>query len=181
MVLTLANALHLPLTVFTSVSNMPVICVIPTTTPLLSTHPICLTFTHDSDQQPGHYDYVVQLDNVQPTICMQTVTKTKRKCTCGRKPGSTAEPCTTFRCPCFRESLECTQSCVCKNCMNFEFGQRPASSSTRRRGSYDEQKHLLKRKSTTQFMKDMGEQSRTGKLTALEISLIKTIVIYCIL
>ena len=41
MILTLANVLHIPVTVFTSISNMPVLCVLPTTTQSIhSTQPI---------------------------------------------------------------------------------------------------------------------------------------------
>ena len=39
MVLTLANMLNIPITVFTSVNNMPVLCIMPTTQSVLSTQP----------------------------------------------------------------------------------------------------------------------------------------------
>ena len=56
MVLTLANVLHMPITIFTSVVNMPVICITPTMQVADSAQPLLLTFIQDG---PGHYDYAV--------------------------------------------------------------------------------------------------------------------------
>ena len=52
MVLTISNILQMPITIFTSAQNMPLVCILPTTQTLLSTHPICLAYTQDSDGCP---------------------------------------------------------------------------------------------------------------------------------
>ena len=60
--LMVANILHLPITVFTTVPNMPVICVMPTTTSVISTHPLFLAYTQGG---PGHYDAVIMVEDTQ--------------------------------------------------------------------------------------------------------------------
>ena len=62
MVLTLANILQMPITitVFTSVSNMPVLCIMPTTHSALTSQPIFLAYTQTG---PGHYDCVVPIES----------------------------------------------------------------------------------------------------------------------
>ena len=44
MVLTLANILGVPITIFTSVTNMPVLCILPTTSTLVSTEQPQMTY-----------------------------------------------------------------------------------------------------------------------------------------
>ena len=53
MVLTLSNVLQIPITIFTSIHNMPIICVLPTSETTITNQPIFLTFNHDG---PGDYD-----------------------------------------------------------------------------------------------------------------------------
>lgn len=60
MVLTLANILQMPITVFTSVSNMLVLCIMPTTHSALTSQPIFLAYTQTG---PGHYDCVVPIES----------------------------------------------------------------------------------------------------------------------
>ena len=60
MVLTLANILQMPITVFTSVSNMPVLCIMPTTHSTLTTQLIFLAYTQTG---PGHYDCVLPIES----------------------------------------------------------------------------------------------------------------------
>lgn len=62
MVLTLANVLQILINIFTSVSNMPLICILPTNNSFISTSPLCLAYTQDNAGTPGHYDYVVPID-----------------------------------------------------------------------------------------------------------------------
>ena len=173
----IANVLQLPITIFTSAQNMPIICILPTTTSLISTKPLCLAYTQDNDQRPGHYEYVVQLDS--PSI-PQDKKKKILKCACGRKTGSSATACSGPRCPCFREKTGCSKTCTCKNCGN-QCGKRPSASTTRRRQAYDEQRHPLRGKPGREVMSEIGEQSVIGHLTLLEILLLKSIVIYCII
>lgn len=175
MVLTLSNILQMPITIFTSAQNMPLVCILPTTQALLSTHPICLAYTQDSDGSPGHYDYVVE---------SSSPTQPKRKalkCTCGRKRDSeSALICSTIRCPCYREKKTCSKLCTCKHCNNH-FGKRPSASSTRRRQSYDEQRQKTSGKKSLDFMKEAGEINVDGYLTLLEVLLIKVIITSCII
>ena len=93
MVLTLANVLNIPITVFTSVINMPVLCVMPTTQCVISTQPLFLAFTQTG---PGHYDAVIET-----TRTSNPTAKKRNKCYCGRKPSLTSDSCIYIRCPCF--------------------------------------------------------------------------------
>lgn len=112
MVLTIANVLQIPITIFTSAQNMPLVCVMPTAPTLLSTQPLCLAYTQDTNDHPGHYDYVVSMD--EASLPEPKRVKVQR-CTCGWKPDSTTLPCSVFRCPCFREKKACSKACMCKN------------------------------------------------------------------
>ena len=58
MVLTLANILQIPITIFTSVQNMPLLCIMPTTQITSITQPIFLTYTQSG---AGHYDCAVPM------------------------------------------------------------------------------------------------------------------------
>ena len=128
MVLTLSNVLQIPITIFTSIHNMPIICVLPTSGATITNQPIFLTFNHDG---PGHYDIALpSMSQDNPFKQPQTVTK--HRCTCGRKPGHRGEVCKGLRCCCYKSKRGCTSLCICKACKNI-FGCRPPPSSTRRR------------------------------------------------
>ena len=85
MILTLANVLHMAITVFTSIENMPVLCILPTTGPTVSTQ-----------AGPGHYDSAIPVNLPEKRNSVVT------KCTCGRKPNFNGVPCTSLRCNCYR-------------------------------------------------------------------------------
>ena len=53
MVLTLANVLQIPMNIFMSVSNMPLVCILPTNNSLISTSSLCLAYTQYSADNPG--------------------------------------------------------------------------------------------------------------------------------
>lgn len=75
MVLTLANLLGMPISIFTSVTNMPLLCVMPTT---VITQPIFLAYTQTG---PGHYDVALPItDGVSASVIHS---KKQTKCTCG--------------------------------------------------------------------------------------------------
>ena len=175
MVLTLANVLQIPINIFTSVSNMPLICILPTNNSFISTSPLCLAYTQDNAGTPGHYDYVVPIDmSAEPA---PTKKKKIHRCTCGRKADTTTLPCSTLRCVCHREENGCSNCCTCKNCGN-EYGQRPIPSGRRQRKSYDEQKHPTRGKPGREFLLDMGEESVIGRFSLFEVLLLKVIVIH---
>ena len=173
MILTLANVLHIPITVFTSISNMPVLCVLPTTTQSIhSTQPIFLAFTQSG---PGHYDAVVSAAESSNPSAEEWI-----KCYCGRKQNTNAESCISMRCPCLRKKKECTQLCRCKSCNN-EHGTRPPPSATRKRRPYTEQRQPLEGSRTETFLKEKGEDINKGHLTMFEDLLLKSIIVYFIL
>ena len=132
MVQTLANILQIPITIVTSVTDMPLLCIMPTTELTGTVQPIFLAYTQSG---PGHYDCAVPL----PTEETPSAQTKPTKCTCGRKPGYTGAACSSLRCACTRAKQECSVFCTCKGCRNT-YGVRPPPSSTRRRQSYDNQR-----------------------------------------
>ena len=170
--LMVANILQMPITIFTSVPNMPILCIMPTTQMTVTAQPIFLAYTQSG---PGHYDSVVSVSTEQTSR-----PKRPTKCTCGRKSTISAA-CQSLRCASVRDKKECTTLCTCKGCSNT-FGIRPPPSSTRRRSSYDNQRQPLRGKTSDEFMKETGELLTTdGHLTTLEVLLLKSIIIYFIL
>ena len=105
MVLTLSNILRLPITIVTSVQNMPVVCVMPTSSSVISTQPIFVTYTQSG---PGHYDAVVLGEDTSDPH------KKTIKCNCGRKSNFQGQACLSLRYKCFREKKGCSQLCKCK-------------------------------------------------------------------
>ncbi len=177
MVLTLANVLHMPITVFTSVVNMPVLCIIPTVEVADSVHPIFITFTQAG---PGHYDYAIPVEQLGVDSTHTHVHKPKvTKCTCGRSVGFTGKACSTYRCPCTRAKQQCTHLCRCKHCTN-KHGCRPPPSTSRRRASYDTQRQPLCGVPADLFMQKVGETSLQGHLTLLEVMVLKAIIMHFI-
>lgn len=171
MLLTIANVLSIPVTVFTSVQNLPLLCVMPTSDLVISPQPLFVAYTQNG---PGHYDAVI------PKPERKISAQKMLKCNCGRKPNTKGDVCTSIRCKCFRDKSECTDLCRCKSCKNI-YGARPPPSTTRRRKSYDEQRQPLRGRTTDTFLKSKGEDNNAGHLTLLENLLFKSIVIYFIL
>ena len=181
MVLTLSNVLQTPITIFTSITNMPVICITPTMQVAGTAQPLFLTFIHSG---PGHYDYAINIPTEQSSSesSAESLVRLKpkiTKCTCGRKVGFTAKACSTERCPCVRTKKYCTSLCRCKDCTN-QYGTRPPPSTTRKRASYDTQRQPLCGVPADTFMKKVGETSRQGHLTLLEVMVLKALIVYFI-
>ena len=170
MVFTLANVLQMPIIIFTSVENMPVLCIMPTVSSTETTQPIFITYTQNG---PGHYDYAKSVTQPQQ--------KTKStKCSCGRKQNFVGHACTTVRCPCIRSKKHCSHSCICKTCAN-KYGCRSPPSTTRRRAHYFNQKQPLCGQPGHTFTREVGETDTAGSLTLLEVLVFKAILIYFIL
>ena len=169
MVLTLSNVLQTPITVFTSIPNIPLLCIMPTTQTVLTTQPIFLVYTHTG---PGHYDCALPTGTDLPSP-----PEVPTKCTCGRNPKNTQVPCSSWRCPCIRDKKECAGHCRCKGCTN-KYGTRPPPSTTRRRQAYDNQRQPLQGTPTSVFIERAGESSNDGQLTLLEVLLLKSIIVY---
>ena len=174
MVLTLANILLIPVTIFTSIENMPVLCVLPTSGPTVSSQPIFLAYNQDG---PGHYDCATQCVS---TKASESKTSVITKCSCGRKPNHKVLPCTNLRCNCYRSKVKCTSACICKACAN-EFGVRPLPCHKRRRQVYDNQRQPLKGRSTNDFLTEMDETQTDGSFTLLESLILKMIITHFIL
>ena len=123
-VLTLASILQIPITVFTTVQNMPLLCIMPTTQ-ITSITPIFLTYTQSG---AGHYDCPVPI----PSDSIPGSKKTKvTRCTRGRNPKNTRAACSSWRCTCLRDEKGCTTLYTYKGCINI-YGVRPAPSTTRK-------------------------------------------------
>ena len=175
MVLTLANILNTPITLLTSVINMPVLCILPIQQASDSTLPLFLTYNQAG---PGHYDYAVPSQHVTDTNAEERSKPTK--CTCGRKPGFSGSACTTGRCPCVRNKSPCKSICCCKKCSNH-LGERPQPSSTRRRDSYETRKQPLYGRAVEEFMRTRQESVLQGSLTLMEVMVLKATIIHFIL
>ena len=175
MVLTLANILHCPIVLFTSIANMPVICITPTVETIDTTCPIYLTFIQSG---AGHYDYAIQSDEDDHKQRKEKSRNTR--CTCGRKCGYKGMACSTNRCICVHSKRSCTSLCCCKHCANVH-GVRPPPAVGRKRIAYDTQKQPLCGRTTDSFLAEKGERKMHGPLTLLEILTLKAIIIYLML
>ena len=118
MLMTLSNVLSMPITLFTSVPNMPTLCIIPTHHTSLSAQPLFLAYTQSG---PGHYDSVVPVNDDRE--CAQDK---KCKCYCGQKSDGISEKCLSFRCTCHRQSRGC----------HNKYGIRPLPPTTRKLKKY---------------------------------------------
>ena len=173
MVVTLSNILNYPIAIFTSVANMPLLCITPLGGgPGASTSPLFLTFIQSG---PGHYDYAVSIDSTA------TNPEKKVKCTCGRKRDYKGKACSTPRCACVIASTGCTSLCTCKCCTN-DNGKRPPPSSKRNRAMYaDSKSQPLAGSSVNSFLVSTGEELTQGYLTLLEDILLKCMLVYFII
>ena len=171
-VLTLANILLMPVTIFTSINNMPVLCILPTSGPIITSQPIFLAYNQSGR---GHYDSAI------PSPAPTKLSKSKpTKCTCGRKPNYKVQPCTTLKCKCYRSKVKCSSACVCKACANV-FGVRPLPSTSRRRNLYDNQRQPLKGRSSNDFLTNINEAQNDGNFSLLEALVLKIIITFFIL
>jgi hypothetical protein len=173
MVLTLANVLNYPITIFTSIPDMPLLCITPQNGgPGASCLPLFLTFNQNG---PGHYDYAVHIDSL-----LKCPREKVLKCTCGRKRGYKGKACSTPRCKCVTSSTGCTSLCSCKCCTNSH-GIRPPCSGKRNRVNYDNSiAQPLAGSSVASFMAATGEEVTTGYFTLFEDVLLKCLLVWCI-
>ena len=186
MVFTLSNILQSPIAIFTSIPNLPVICITPMFVHAESDNPIFLTFIQEG---PGHYDYAIVCESESDdprSICIQEAPLTikQTKCHCGRKKDYQGQSCTIVngcsRCPCIRSENSCNSECKCKNCNN-PCGIRQVVS-TRSRKSYLVQKQQpLCGRPGQDFMTHFGEKISYGTLSQLEILVLKCATVFFIL
>ena len=154
----------MPLLIFTSISNSPILKIRPRT--MLVPYPILLAYVQHG---VGHYDAVGytsdQID--KPAIAEQQLIK----CKCGvNDKGRLARCCPNqtyqSRCPCLNAGKNCTAKCSCSNCNNPNGKQKTLSPIARRK----RQKHFLQSKDTTSvnFMQKKGECITQGKWSHFE-------------
>jgi hypothetical protein len=184
----MANALQMPIVMFTSLAHFPVATVMPTYKEARTAHPICLAFTQFG---AGHYDAVIPKSTcVSSTPEQQSHFSDKQLtesgCTCGRtrkRSGGIKEACTTTefgystRCPCHKAKRACTTQCKCINCAN-ELGKMDlpdAPKKKRKRAQFANQCFSLKGKEGHKFMLEMGESPKMGPWTHLEFLLAASI------
>ena len=175
----MANALKIPIVVFTSAANFPLTTVMPTYNMAATSEPIYVALTQCGG---GHFDAVLPYCGI-PSDNESTGdgNDTRMFCTCGRKKYAKSKACTSTehgyktRCPCHKASRPCTHLCKCKHCRN-ELGKTPkpdtgTPKAKRMRAHYSNQQHGLKGKKGVDFMFEVGESTKTGPWSDFEFLL----------
>ena len=174
----LANALRIPIVLFTSAANFPLTTIMPSYATAATEEPIYLALTQYGG---GHYDAVMhsysidqleeEVDITAPSTPLQPLKPLS--CTCGRNKGGTSKACISgkqyaTRCPCYKAAKPCNTTCKCKDCQN-EYGKATKPAAKRRRIKYAHQEHDLKGKKVQFFMEEVGETPRVGPWTDFEV------------
>ena len=181
----MANALQMPIVMFTSLAHFPVATIMPTYKEARTAHPICLAFMQYG---AGHYDVVIANSTSSPEQQNHFSDEqlSESGCTCGRtrkRSGGIKEACTTTefgystRCPCHKAKRACTTQCKCTNCAN-EWGKMDlpdAPKRKRKRAHFANQYFSLKGKEGHKFMVEMGENPKMVPWTHLEFLLAASI------
>ena len=178
----MCNVLKTPIVVFSSISDVPVIVITPTTGTATTSETIHLAY---SQYGPGHYDAVSW--HTEETI---EENRQRIKCTCGRNKSKTSNraACTLVlehyatKCPCFKANIPCTEICKCKQCQNPN-GRRPLkqkiklqTGQKRSREVFETQLYKLEGKKTATFMKEVGEEIDIGVISTFEFLLVSVII-----
>ena len=180
-----SNILKIPIVIFTSIQNLPIIIQHPTTHGAIHAQPIFLTYQQHG---PGHYDVASYSGDSKSDDDEDAEIKVDIdvKCSCGKKGGK-GTPCAlqlnhyTTRCKCYHKQKGCSTSCKCNNCHN-PFGRRskhsPKTNFKRNRPSHTNQKFPLRGRKTSLYMKNIGgdtDSLSVGKTTDMEYLLISSI------
>ena len=181
MVVTISNALGLPVIVFSSASHYPIINITP-----CAAIPLYVAFNQVG---ASHYDTVCFNEDIHPTSTSSHPERTSRvsNCTCGRvdKHNSVTKQCTllkfkyttTIRCPCLSAGRPCTSLCTCHNCGNSK-GVKPVNSTGKIRRRNKHARHTRLSKSVV-FARQEEEKDKQGPRTLLEYILVSQIIKYC--
>ena len=129
MILSLSNALGLPLIIFSSAIYHPLINITPRH--LRASIPLYLAF---NQYGAGHYDGVT-LSSTSSRPHSVTSSIQSAQCSCGKNDKSDKTHCqpqvmkytSVTRCQCYKEQKACTPFCKCKNCSNPFGNNLPAS------------------------------------------------------
>ncbi|KAL9987456.1 hypothetical protein ACROYT_G001769 [Oculina patagonica] len=182
MPLALANVLQLPIVLFTSIENFPVVVVSPRQQ-VPDAQPLYLAY---QQQGPGHYDIAEfqqvttgsSTEQLQVAEGEDTTPLNTYSCRCGQgrdRKDLSKNRCQipsgkySCRCECFNNKVACSSSCQCKNCSNI-YGQRPEKKAgdlkqARKRARHDAQ---LNKQTSLFFMTQRGERVREGGWTNME-------------
>jgi len=125
MPLAASNALHIPVVVFTTMSNFPIIPICPRDIILTNT-PIFLAYDMNF---AGHYDAIRQCGTLQQENKEQTESSSSQRenqqitCRCGKgakRKNKNIISCHEYKsgCKCFQNVVGCSMYCQCVNCSN---------------------------------------------------------------
>ena len=176
MLTSLANALGMPIIVFSSIAYHPIFCITPEKQSI--SVPLLVAF---NQYGAGHYDGVLPKPERTPG---PTVSK-KVKCSCGKTNRGEQAHCqeiqhkytTTVRCPCLKNKLGCSLDCSCKNCHNPNGQNITADRPKRKRAKHDWQQ--VDHHTSLEFAKMKHELLSSGPLTKFEFFLLENILTYC--
>jgi hypothetical protein len=171
MVLALANVFGVPIVVFSSIIQYPVINVNPDhmSVPL----PVFVAYNHSGC---GHYDAIITEETSLPSAAPH------KGCHCGKSKSDRSQgscwPMKTkyteiIRCPCLRGKKACSTTCSCKNCKN---PKPEPSTKSRRRSKHQWQVPIPK---SGVFALQSGEAVETGPRSLQEYFLLHQCINYC--
>ena len=170
-VLSLSNALKIPIIMLTSMPETPILTVQPRTVIIPS--PIVIAYNQFGS---GHYDGVGYSTKTIPSESADVT------CRCGRGDKVTILRCSpnpkyNCRCPCFKENKACSSKCQCRNCDNPN-GKHIASSAvptSRKRQRQPIQSVQVK---SVLFLEQKGEKIAQGKWSLVENLLLLEVLKY---
>ena len=176
MVLTLSNILQMPVTIFSNIPDLELVCI----TPISGVNSISSLYLTYSNYGADRYDFAIPIESTSHTPPSSTK-HCRIRCFCGRKKESKGTPCVAdvignCRCPCAKKAQPCTSLCRCKSCSNT-YGIRCAQS-TRERKSYSSQKQPLAGRKGSRFLEMADESESLGQTTLLERLLLGVIVVH---
>lgn len=191
MIKALANCLHIPFVVLTTMKNFPIITIFPEE--LLDDKSNISIYVAFTSEGAGHYNALVSNSQSSSTDNQTDVQELEKKkntaCTCGMnvKVSPSKQYCChgasktgrTYRsrCPCLRLNQVCNAKCKCRGCSNphgVSQYQKTSEKGNRKRSKAD---FGLARKSGVDFMVSQGEEELHGKWTDEENFLILQIIL----
>ena len=191
MTLAMSNVLRMPIIIFSSLENYPVIPVLPRHQ-LKNITPLYICF---NGAGCGHYDFVSL--TLMGSSAQETATshlkETERKevsCSCGVNKNGThwQNICNneagaySSRCKCLKARIGCGRNCRCKGCCN-PYGSRQkqvtVDCSPRKRQKFDFQKSTRSTSTKSKdFLVQKGEKPRESSLTDEEYFVLEEIIMH---
>ena len=172
MVLSIANALHATIIVFSSIQYQPVIVITPRTQKVKI--PLMLAYTQFG---AGHYDAVMAK--------MQDTSTRTHFCSCGKDDKTQQTHCqetirkyaAIIKCKCLQNKSGCSDACRCRNCSNPCGKKEKMFKHPRKRYHHEWQNHTHENSVT--FAKSRKEDILTGPFSILEYFVLANIVDSC--